>query len=58
MANQQQASIERSKSEAESCIRHAAGKSPAKQIADARVLLDAGTINQDAFAKLMLKALG
>ena len=58
MANQQQASIERSKPEAESCIRQAAGKSPAKQIADARVLLDAGTINQDAFAKLMLKALG
>jgi hypothetical protein len=27
-------------------------------LADARVLLDAGTINQDAFAKLMLKALG
>jgi len=58
MANQQQASIERSKSEAESCIRQAAGKSPAKQIADAGVLLDAGTIDRDAFAKLMLKALG
>ena len=29
-----------------------------KQIADAGVLLDAGTIHQDAFAKLMLKPPG
>jgi hypothetical protein len=58
MANQQQAFIERSKSESESCIRQAAGKSPAKQIADARVLFDAGIVNVDEFAEIELKALG
>ena len=58
MANRQRAAIERSKSEAESYIRQVAGKSPADQIADAKALLDAGTINQEEFAKLKAKALG
>jgi hypothetical protein len=58
MATRQRAAIERSKSEAESYIRQVAGKSPAEQIADAKALLDAGTINQDEFAKLKAKALG
>ena len=58
MANRQRAAIERSKSEAESYIRQVAGKSPAEQIADAKTLLDAGTITQDEFAKLKAKALG
>ena len=58
MANRQRAAIERSKSEAESYIRQVAGKSPAEQIADAKALLDAGTITQDEFAKLKAKALG
>ena len=58
MANRQRAAIERSKSEAESYIRQVAGKSPAEQIADAKALLDAGTINQEEFAKLKAKALG
>ena len=57
MANRQRAAIERSKSEAESYIRQVAGKSPAEQIADAKALLDAGTITQDEFAKLKAKAL-
>ena len=57
MANRQRAALERSKSEAESYIRQVAGKSPAEQIADAKALLDAGTINQDEFAKLKAKAL-
>jgi len=34
-----------------------AGKSPAEQIAEAKALLDAGTINQDEFGKLKAKAL-
>ena len=58
MAIRQRAAIERSKSEAETYIRQVAGKSPAEQIADAKALLDAGTINQEEFARLKAKALG
>lgn len=57
MANRQRAAMERSKSEAESYIRQVAGKSPAEQIADAKALLDAGTITQEEYAKLKSKAL-
>jgi hypothetical protein len=49
--------IQRARSEAETYIRQVAGKSPAEQIADAKALLDAGTIDQDEFAKLKAKAL-
>lgn len=58
MAKRQRAALERSKSEAENYIRQVAGKSPAEQIADAKALLDAGTISQEEFAKLKAKALG
>ncbi|MGA7477665.1 MAG: SHOCT domain-containing protein [Azonexus sp.] len=57
MAIRQRAAMERSKSEAESYIRQVAGKSPAEQIADAKALLDAGTITQEEYAKLKSKAL-
>ncbi len=57
MAKRQRAALERSKSEAEDYIRHVAGKSPAEQIADAKALLDAGTISQEEFAKLKAKAM-
>ena len=57
MAKRQRAALERSKSEAEDYIRQVAGKSPAEQIADAKALLDAGTISQEEFAKLKAKAL-
>jgi hypothetical protein len=57
MAKRQRAAFERSKSEAEDYIRQVAGKSPAEQIAEAKALLDAGTITQDEFAKLKAKAL-
>jgi len=57
MAARQRASYEQSRSEAESYIRQVAGKSPAEQIADAKALLDAGTINPEEFAKLKAKAL-
>ena len=36
---------------------HMAGKSPVEQIADAKAMLDAGTISADEFAKLKAKAL-
>jgi hypothetical protein len=57
MAQRQRAALQRAKSETDTYIRDVAGKSPAEQIADAKALLDAGTINQDEFAKLKAKAL-
>ena len=57
MAERQVAAVQRAKSDADAYIRHVAGKSPAEQIADAKALLDAGTITQDEFAKLKAKAL-
>lgn len=57
MARRQQAAVQKSQSAAESYIRQVAGKSPADQIADAKRLLDAGTISADEFALLKAKAL-
>jgi ABC-type multidrug transport system fused ATPase/permease subunit len=57
MAERQRAALQRARSEADSYIRQVAGKSPAEQIADAKALLDAGTINQEDFARLKAKAL-
>ena len=57
MAERQYKVIQRAKSDTDAYIRHVAGKSPAEQIADAKALLDAGTISQDEFAKLKAKAL-
>jgi len=57
MAARQRASYEHSRSEAESYIRRVAGRSPAEQIADAKALLDAGTITPEEFSKLKAKAL-
>ena len=57
MAKRQQASLQRSKSEADAYIKGVVGKSPASEIAEAKALLDAGTITADEFAKLKAKAL-
>jgi ABC-type multidrug transport system fused ATPase/permease subunit len=57
MAERQRAALQRAKSDTEAYIKGVAGKSPADQIADAKALLDAGTINADEFAKLKTKAL-
>jgi hypothetical protein len=57
MAERQRSAMQRAKSETDAYIRHVAGKSPADQIAAAKALLDAGTINQEEFAKLKAKAL-
>lgn len=57
MATRQRERFERVKSETDAYIRQAAGKSPAEQIADAKALLDAGTINQEEFGLLKQKAL-
>ena len=58
MAERQQALVQKARSDTDNYIRGVAGKSPADQIADAKALLDAGTINADEFAKLKAKALG
>lgn len=57
MAGRQVASMQRAKAETDDYIRGIAGKSPAAQIAEAKALLDAGTINQAEFDKLKAKAL-
>jgi ABC-type multidrug transport system fused ATPase/permease subunit len=57
MAARQQASVQRARSDAETYIKGMVGKSPAADIAEAKALLDAGTISQDEFAKLKAKAL-
>lgn len=45
------------KKETDSYIREAAGRSPAQEIADAKALLEAGTITADEFETLKAKAL-
>ena len=57
MAMRAQASMPRAKSETEAYIKGVAGRSPAADIAEAKALLDAGTITQDEFARLKAKAL-
>jgi len=57
MAARQRAAVKSAKDETDTYIRNVAGKSPAEQIADAKTLLDAGTINTDEFARLKAKAL-
>jgi len=57
MAARQQASLQKAKAETETYIKEVAGKSPAQHIADAKALLDAGTITQAEFDKLKTKAL-
>jgi hypothetical protein len=57
MANRQRATVQRAKSDTDAYIREVAGKSPADQIAAAKALLDAGTINKDEFERLKAKAL-
>ena len=49
--------MQKAKSETESYIKTVAGKSPAADIAEAKGLLDAGTITQAEFDKLKAKAL-
>ena len=57
MAARQQAALKQAKSQTDDYIRGIAAKSPADQIADAKKLLDAGTITAEEFAKLKAKAL-
>ena len=56
MAERERAVYTQAKSDADAYIRQVAGKSPAEQIADAKALLDTGTINEAEYAKLKPKA--
>ncbi|EKN6413478.1 SHOCT domain-containing protein [Yersinia enterocolitica] len=57
MAQRYRASVQKSVSETNEYIRHVAGKSPAEQIADAKKLLDEGTITESEYQQLKAKAL-
>jgi hypothetical protein len=57
MAERQRAALRNAKADTEAYIRAVAAKSPADQIADAKALHTAGTINDDEFARLKAKAL-
>jgi hypothetical protein len=57
MADRQRAALRSAKADTDAYIREVAAKSPADQIADAKKLLDAGTITNDEFARLKAKAL-
>lgn len=57
MSQRQQANLQKAKAETESYIKTVAGKSPAADIAEAKALLDTGTITPAEFDKLKAKAL-
>ncbi|WP_296809737.1 SHOCT domain-containing protein [Thiocapsa sp.] len=57
MGTRQRSALERARSDADAYIREVARTSPADQIAAAKALLDAGTINQAEFDTLKGKAL-
>ncbi|MEV0673037.1 SHOCT domain-containing protein [Mycobacterium sp. NPDC050441] len=58
MSERAQAAALAAKKETDDYIKQAAGRSPAQEIADAKSLLDAGTITQAEFDGLKAKALG
>lgn len=57
MAARQQATMQKAKTDTETYIKTVAGKSPAADIAEAKALLDGGTITQAEFDRLKAKAL-
>jgi ABC-type multidrug transport system fused ATPase/permease subunit len=57
MAARQRASLQRARDDTDAYIKGVAGRSPAADIAEAKALLDAGTISQAEFDKLKAKAL-
>ncbi len=57
MAERQLRAINQARSDTEAYIRQVAAKSPAEQIADAKALLDNGTLTQAEYEQLKAKAL-
>ncbi len=58
MAERARAAALAAKQQTDDYIREAAGRSPAQEIADAKSLLDSGSISQAEFDSLKAKALG
>jgi len=57
MATRQAAYVKQAQESTDSYIREVAGRSPAQEIADAKALLDAGSISAEEFEKIKAKAL-
>lgn len=57
MAQRQAAYVQQAKTDTDAYIRNVAGRTPAQEIADAKSLLDAGTINQAEYEQIKAKAL-
>ena len=57
MAQRQVDSAQQAKASTDAYIRDVAGRTPAQEIADAKALLDAGTITPDEYEKIKAKAL-
>jgi hypothetical protein len=57
MAERQVMAAQRAKADTDAYIRQVAGQSPAAQIAEAKALLDAGTITREEFERLKARAL-
>ena len=57
MAERQLRALNQARSDTEAYIRQVAAKSPAEQIADAKALLDNGTLTQPEYEQLKAKAL-
>ena len=57
MAERQLRALNQARSDTEAYIRQVATKSPAEQIADAKALLDNGTLTQQEYDQLKAKAL-
>ena len=57
MAERQMAYMQQAKADSDKYIREVAGRSPAQEIADAKALLDSGSISAEDFDKIKAKAL-
>ncbi|MFD4369168.1 SHOCT domain-containing protein [Rhodococcus sp. NPDC058521] len=58
MAQRSSAAVRNAQEAQETYIREVVGKSPAEHIADAKALLDSGTITEEEYQTLKAKALG
>lgn len=57
MAQRQASYVQQAKSDTDAYIRDVAGRTPTQEIADAKSLLDAGTISAEEYDKIKAKAL-